>query len=66
MPRRAAAGGHFERGQVMTEENPSGRPNKFRGKRGPERSDRRKILEAPFRNPSLRWQSYFLNNTINR
>ena len=25
--------------------NPSGRPDKFRGKRGPERSERRKIME---------------------
>lgn len=30
----------------MTEENPSGRPDKFRGKRGPERSERRKMMEA--------------------
>lgn len=29
----------------MTEENPSGRPDKFHGKRGPERSERRKICE---------------------
>ena len=27
-------------------ENPSGRPDKFRGKRGPEKSDRRKAAEA--------------------
>ena len=29
----------------MTEENPSGRPDKFRGKRGPERSERRKMMD---------------------
>ena len=27
-------------------ENPSGRPDKFRGKRGPEKSDQRKLAEA--------------------
>lgn len=27
-------------------ENPSGHPNKFRGKRGPERSERRKLAET--------------------
>lgn len=30
----------------MADKNPSGRPDKFRGKRGPERSERRKICEA--------------------
>lgn len=30
----------------MTDENPSGRPDKFRGKRGPERSERRQIADA--------------------
>jgi len=32
--------------ETMTDENPSGRPYEFRGKRGPERSERRKAAEA--------------------
>ena len=31
---------------MSEDKNPSGRPDKFRGKRGPEKSDRRKMLEA--------------------
>ena len=30
----------------MTDENPSGRLDKFRGKRGPEKGERRKMMEA--------------------
>jgi len=32
--------------ETMSDENPSGRPDKFRGKRGPERSARRQAAEA--------------------
>ena len=42
---RAAAGGRGEDGEIPMK-NPSGRPDKFsRGKRGPERSDRRKMMD---------------------